>query len=97
MFNETVEDTLEEAEALERHVKTVTMRVESLETTDADFFKTLVSRQEEAHLNALSHLSTVGPAANQATKSRLSFIGEMPWKCRSRSTPRPSEPHSRKS
>ena len=63
MFNETVEDTLVEAETLERHVKTVTMRVESMATTDADFFKTLVSRQEEAHLNALSHLSTVAPAA----------------------------------
>ena len=63
MVNETVKDTLEEAEALERHVKTVTMRMESLATTDADFVKTLVSRQEDAHLNALSHLSTVAPGS----------------------------------
>ena len=36
--------------------KTVTMRPESLATTEADFFKTLLDRQEETqkHLNELS-------------------------------------------
>ena len=33
-------------EALEKHVKTVNMRTESLATTEADFFKTLLDRQE---------------------------------------------------
>ena len=47
MFNDTIKDTLERADALERHVMTVTMRAESLATTDADFFKTLVNRQEK--------------------------------------------------
>ena len=32
----------------ERHVKTATMRSESLSTTDVDFFKTLLKRHEEA-------------------------------------------------
>ena len=77
-------------------MKTVTMRAESLATTDADFFKTLVNRQEEAqtHLNALSQLSTVAPAANHASKSCLNLNGEMRWRCRSRSTAVPSVPHS---
>ena len=35
MFNDTIKDTLEKADPLEIHVKTVTMRVESLATTDA--------------------------------------------------------------
>ena len=67
MFNDTFKVTLEKAEALERHVKTVTMRAESLATTDGDFFYTLVNRQEEGHkyLNSLSaQLSTVAPAAH---------------------------------
>ena len=43
-------------DALEKHAKTVTMRAESLATTEADFFKTLLDRQEQAHkrLNELS-------------------------------------------
>ena len=67
MFNDTFKVTLEKAEALERHVKTVTMRAESLATTDGDFFYTLVNRQEEGqkYLNSLSaQLSTVAPAAH---------------------------------
>ena len=48
LFIGTTKDTLEEAEALERHVKTVTMRAEWLATTDVDFFKPLLNRQEEA-------------------------------------------------
>ena len=49
-------DTLEKAEAMEKHAKTVTMRAESLATTEADFFNTLLDRQEEAqkHMNELS-------------------------------------------
>ena len=47
MFS-TIKDTLKKAEALEKHVKTVTMRAESWATTEAHFFKTLLDRQEEA-------------------------------------------------
>ena len=43
-------------EALEKYVKTVTMRADAFATTEADFFKALLDRQEEAqkHLNELS-------------------------------------------
>ena len=64
-FNGTVKDTLEKAEALEKHVKKVSTRAE---VTEADFFKTLIDRHEEAqnHLNALpAQLST---AVNDAPK-----------------------------
>ena len=74
MLNDTIKVTLEKAEALERHVKTVTMRAESLATTDGDFFKTPVNRQEEAqnHLNSLSaQLSTVAPSSQSRTRRRL--------------------------
>ena len=56
IFNGTIKDTLAKTEALEKHVKTVTMRAESLATTEADFFKALLERQEEAqkHLNELA-------------------------------------------
>ena len=56
IFNGAIKDTLEKAEALEKHVKTVTMRAEPLATTEAEFFKTLLDRQGEAqkHLNELS-------------------------------------------
>ena len=47
MFNDTTKD-LEKAETLERRAKTVTMRTESLMTTEADVFKTLLDRPEEA-------------------------------------------------
>ena len=71
MFDDTMKDTLEKSEGHERRMKTATMLVESLATTDAGFFKTLLNRQEEAqnHLDALSaQLSTVVPAANMHTK-----------------------------
>ena len=42
--NEAIKRTLDMTEALEKRVKTVTMRVESLVTTDADFFKTFLER-----------------------------------------------------
>ena len=57
MFNSTLKDILEKAEALEEHVKAVARRTESLGTTEEDFFfNTLLDRQEEAqtHLNDLS-------------------------------------------
>ena len=56
IFNGTIKDTLAKTEALEKHVKTVTTRAEALATTEADFFKALLDRQEEAqkHLNELS-------------------------------------------
>ena len=49
--NEAIKDTLEETEALEKRVKTVTMRAESLATTEADFFQTLLECQEETQRN----------------------------------------------
>ena len=36
-------------EALERHVETVTMRANSLVTTEADFFQTLIEHQVGIH------------------------------------------------
>ena len=68
IFNGTTKDTRAKTEALEKHVKTVTMRAEALATTDADFFKTLIERQEEAqkHLNELE--SQLGQQ-NTATRS----------------------------
>ena len=40
IFTGTTKNTLEQTEALEKHVKTVTMRAEALASTEADFFKT---------------------------------------------------------
>ena len=56
IYNDAIKNSLEKPDALEKHVKTVTMRPESLATTEADFFKTLLDRQEETqkHLNELS-------------------------------------------
>ena len=56
MFNGTIQHTLKKAEALEKRVKTLTMRAEWLATTEADFFKTLLDCQEEKqkHLIELS-------------------------------------------
>ena len=52
--HDAIRRTLEKTEALERHVKTVTMRADSLVTTEADFFQTLIASQEETirELNA---------------------------------------------
>ena len=46
-YHDAIRRTLEKTEALRRHVKTVTMRADSLVTTEADFFQTLIERQEE--------------------------------------------------
>ena len=46
-YHEAIKRTLEKTEALEKHVKTVTMRADSLMTTEADFFQKLIERQEE--------------------------------------------------
>ena len=55
-YSDAIKDTHEKTEALEQHAKTVTMRAESLATTEANFFRTLLDRQEETqkHLNELS-------------------------------------------
>ena len=52
----TIKNTIEKAEPLEKQVITVTMRAESLAAAEGEFFKTLLDRQEEArrHLNELS-------------------------------------------
>ena len=54
-YHDAIRRTLEKTEALERHVKTVTMRADSLVTTEADFFQTLIASQEETirELNTL--------------------------------------------
>ena len=54
-YHNAIRRTLDKTEALEKHVKTVTMRANSLVTTEADFFQTLIERQEETirELNTL--------------------------------------------
>ena len=68
IFNGTMKDTLAKTEAFEKYVKTVTMRAEDLATTEADFFKTLLERQEEA-LKHLNELSAQLSQQNTATRS----------------------------
>ena len=45
-YHSAIRRTPEKTETLERHVKTVTMRADSLVTTEADFFQTLIEHQE---------------------------------------------------
>ena len=54
-YHNATKRTLEKTEALERHVKTVTMTADSLAFNEADFFQTLIERQEETirELNTL--------------------------------------------
>ena len=54
-YHDAIQRTLEKTEALERHVMTVTMRADSLAFVEADFFQTLIERQEETirELNTL--------------------------------------------
>ena len=47
-YHDAIKRTLEKTEALEKHVKTVTMRADSWVTAEADFFQTLIERQEES-------------------------------------------------
>ena len=79
--NETVdaetsyENVIEKADALERHVKTMTMRAEPLTMTEDDFFKTLLQRHDEAqdHLSALAAgLRTFDPFVVTAPKAARS-------------------------
>ena len=51
VHSEAVKSTLEKTDALEKLVKPVTMRAESLATTEADLFQTLLHRQEETQGN----------------------------------------------
>ena len=46
-YHDAIRRTLEKTEALEKHVKTVTMRSDSPAFNEADFFQTLIERQEE--------------------------------------------------
>ena len=54
-YHNAIKRTLEKTEALEKHVKTVTMRADSLVFNEADLFQTLIERQEETirELNTL--------------------------------------------
>ena len=72
IFNGTIKDTRAKTEALEKHVKAVTMRAGALATTDADFFKTLIERQEEAqkHLNELESQLIQQNTATRSTQSK---------------------------
>ena len=45
-YHDAIRRTLEKTEVLERHVKTVPMRADSLAFVEADFFQTLIERQE---------------------------------------------------
>ena len=47
-YHEAIRRTLEKTEALEKHVKTVTMRSDSLAFNETDFFQTLIESQEES-------------------------------------------------
>ena len=55
IYNDAIKRTPEKTEALEKHVKTVTMRSDSLSATEADFFQALPERQEGAmrYINVL--------------------------------------------
>ena len=46
-YHDAIRRTLEKTEALEKHVKTVTTRADSLAFNETDFFQTLIERQEE--------------------------------------------------
>ena len=46
-YHDAISRTLEKTEVLERHVKTVTMRADSLAFVEADFFQALIDRQEQ--------------------------------------------------
>ena len=54
-YHAAIRRTLEKTAALEKHVKTATMRADSLVITEADFFHSLIERQEAAirELNSL--------------------------------------------
>ena len=45
-YHNAIRRTLDKTAAIEKHVKTVTMRADSLVTTEADFFQTLIEQQE---------------------------------------------------
>ena len=58
-YHDAIRRTFEKTEVLERHVKTVTMRADSLAFIEVDFCQSLIERQEEIirELNTLhSHL-----------------------------------------
>ena len=63
-YHDAIRSTLERTEALEKHVKTVTMSADSFAFNEADFFQTLIERQEETirELNTLyGHLCQSRP------------------------------------
>ena len=64
--HDAIKRTLEKTDALEKHVKTVTMNADSLAATEADFFQTLVERVEESvrELNVL-HCQLCQPRSTQ--------------------------------
>ena len=59
-------------EALEKYVKTVTVRAEALATTEVDFFKALIERHEEAqkHLNELAAQLSHQNTATRSTQGK---------------------------
>ena len=63
IYSEAIKDTLQKTEAIEKHVKTVTLRAESLASTEADFFKN-TPRPTRGNAEALER--ALGPAARPA-------------------------------
>ena len=75
-YSGAIKDTLEKTEALEKHVQTVTMRAESLATTEADFSKTLLDRQEETQRNLNELLCPTMPDSLHTVKNRAAKKGK---------------------
>ena len=81
IFNDATKDILEKAEALKKHVKTVTMPAESLAATDVDFLKTLVRHGEtRKHLNTIiAHLILPVSAEVTEPKADLETVSMRFW------------------
>ena len=75
-----MKDTLEKAEALERHVKTVTMLAEMLTSSRRS---STDKKSPELLEPAVSTAEHGGPSSQSRTKSRLNVSGAVLWRCRS--------------
>ena len=89
-FSGAIKDTLENTESLEKHVKTVTMRAESLATAGADFFKTLLDRQAAKHRHPLHTLHVAQRRKKEGRRDEHARLPE-----RTRSTRRSFSQHVR--
>ena len=77
IYREAIKDTLQKIEALKKHVKPVTMRTESLATTEADYFKN-TPRPSTGNAKALERTllpicaTTFPHSKNRAAQTRTS-------------------------